>query len=68
MIVPVKNGAPVIVPPAALRRAGFKNGEYTPAQRAKIDAELAEAAKGPFHGPFDTMAEMIEHLQGQLKP
>jgi antitoxin component of MazEF toxin-antitoxin module len=90
MTVPVKNKPPVIVPPAALRRAGFKSGqdlevkasggvitilpklpnaddEYTPAQRKAIDAELAEAEKGPFYGPFETMDEMVEHLQGQLK-
>jgi len=90
MTVPVKNRPPVIVPPAALRRAGFKNGqelevkasggvitilpklpsaadEYTPAQRRAIDAELAEAGKGPFHGPFDTMDHMIDHLKRQLK-
>jgi antitoxin component of MazEF toxin-antitoxin module len=90
MTVPVKNKPPVVIPPAALRRAGFKSGqelevkasggvitilpklpnaddEYTPAQRMAIDAELAEAVKGPFHGPFDTMDEMIGHLQGQLK-
>ena len=90
MTVPVKNRTPVVVPPAALRRAGFKNGqelevkasggvitilpklpraadEYTAAQRRAIDTELAEAEKGPFHGPFDTMDEMIDHLKGQLK-
>jgi len=27
MTVPVKNNQPVIVPPAALRRAGFKSGQ-----------------------------------------
>jgi hypothetical protein len=41
--------------------------EYTLAQRRAIDGELAEAAKGPFYGPFDTMDGMVEHLQGQLK-
>ena len=41
--------------------------EYTPAQRRIIDARLDEAAKGPFHGSFDTAEEMIAHLKGQLK-
>ncbi len=90
MTVAVKNKPPVIVPPAALRRAGFKRGqelevrasggvvtivpklpntddEYTPEQRRAIDAELLEAEKGPFYGPFDTMDKMIAHLKGRLK-
>jgi len=41
--------------------------EYTPAQRRIIDARLAEAQKGPYHGPFDTAAEMIAHIKGELK-
>lgn len=41
--------------------------EYTPEQRKKIDAQLKEAAKGPFHGPFDTADEMISHIKGELK-
>jgi hypothetical protein len=40
--------------------------EYTPAQRRAIDAELKEAEKGPFYGPFDTMDEMIVQLKGRL--
>lgn len=41
--------------------------EYTPAQRMNIDAQLAEARKGPFQGPFDSADKMISHLQGELK-
>jgi bifunctional DNA-binding transcriptional regulator/antitoxin component of YhaV-PrlF toxin-antitoxin module len=41
--------------------------EYTPEQRRMIDAELDEAAKGPFRGPFNTAAEMIAHLKSELK-
>jgi AbrB family looped-hinge helix DNA binding protein len=41
--------------------------EYTPEQRRVIDAQLAEAAKGPYHGPFDTADEMITHIKGELK-
>jgi len=37
--------------------------EYTQTQRRVIDAELREAEKGPFYGPFDTMDEMIAHLR-----
>ena len=41
--------------------------QYTPAQRRVIDAQLAEAKKGPFHGPFTTADEMIAHIKGELK-
>ena len=41
--------------------------EYTPAQRRVIDAQLKEAAKGPYYGPFNTADEMIAHIKGELK-
>ena len=41
--------------------------EYTPEQRRIIDAQLDEAEKGPFHGPFNTADEMIAHMKGELK-
>jgi AbrB family looped-hinge helix DNA binding protein len=41
--------------------------EYTPEQRRVIDAEIAEARKGPYHGPFNTADEMIDHIKGELK-
>jgi bifunctional DNA-binding transcriptional regulator/antitoxin component of YhaV-PrlF toxin-antitoxin module len=41
--------------------------EYTPEQRRIIDAQLDEAEKGPFDGPFNTAAEMIAHMQSQQK-
>ena len=41
--------------------------EYTAEQRRIIDAQLDEAEKGPFHGPFNTADEMIVHMKGQLK-
>ena len=41
--------------------------EYTPAQRRVIDAQLALARKGPFHGPFDTAEEAIAHMKSELK-
>lgn len=40
--------------------------EYTPAQRRAIDAELKEAEKGPFYGPFGTMNELIADLRSRL--
>ena len=41
--------------------------EYTPEQRRIINAQLDEAEKGPFHGPFDTAAEAIAHMKRELK-
>ena len=40
--------------------------EYTPAQRRVIDAQLDEAEKGPFYGPFNTAGEMIAHLNAEV--
>jgi bifunctional DNA-binding transcriptional regulator/antitoxin component of YhaV-PrlF toxin-antitoxin module len=41
--------------------------EYTPEQRRSIDAQLDEAEKGPFHGPFNTAEEMIADMKSQVK-
>jgi bifunctional DNA-binding transcriptional regulator/antitoxin component of YhaV-PrlF toxin-antitoxin module len=41
--------------------------EYTPAQRRAIDAELAEAAKGPYYGPFETADEAIQFLRKEYR-
>jgi hypothetical protein len=40
--------------------------EYTSAQRRSMDAELRDAEKGPFHGPFETMDGMIAHLKRRI--
>ena len=37
--------------------------EFTPEQRRSIDAQLDEAEKGPFYGPFNTAEEMIAHMK-----
>jgi len=50
--------------PASAKPAA--TGEYMPAQRRKIDAQLLEARKGPFHGPFDSADEMIAHIEREL--
>jgi hypothetical protein len=49
------------------RKMPAADDEYTAEQRRIIDAELEEAAKGPFHGPFDTADEMIAHIKGHLE-
>ena len=41
--------------------------EYTPEQRRDIDAQLDEAEKGPFHGPFDSAGEAVEFLHKEIR-
>jgi AbrB family looped-hinge helix DNA binding protein len=59
----------VITPHLLIDRSRFPNtdDETTPVQRRIIDAQLDEAAKGPFHGPFSTANEMIAHMKGELR-
>jgi bifunctional DNA-binding transcriptional regulator/antitoxin component of YhaV-PrlF toxin-antitoxin module len=40
--------------------------EYTPAQRRSIDAKLAKARKGPYHGPFARAEDAIAFLRTEL--
>jgi hypothetical protein len=41
--------------------------EYTPEQRRSIDAQLDEAERGPFRGPFKAAEEMIADMKSQVK-
>jgi len=41
--------------------------EYTPAQRRVIDARLAKARKGPYHGPFNTADEATAFLRKEIR-
>ena len=41
--------------------------EYTPAQRRMIDAQLAEARKGPYYGPFDTADDAIQFFNKEIR-
>jgi AbrB family looped-hinge helix DNA binding protein len=43
------------------------DGEYTPGERRRIDKELAEAAKGPYYGPFETAEDAIEFLRREIR-
>lgn len=52
---------------AILPKAAPVEVEYTPEQRRAIDAELDQAAEGPFHGPFHSADEMIAHMKGELR-
>ena len=64
-----KRGQIVITPTMVIDRSKFPTAddEYTPAQRRSIDARLAKAEKGPFHGPFNSADETIAHMKAQLK-
>ena len=41
--------------------------EYTTEQRRLIDAELDEASKGPYHGPFETADAAITFLNREIR-
>ena len=41
--------------------------EYTPVQRRMIDAQLAKARKGPYHGPFDTADAALKFLTQEIR-
>lgn len=41
--------------------------EYTPAQRRAVDAQLAETAKNPKHGPFDSADDAIRFLNREIR-
>ena len=41
--------------------------EDTPAQRRTVDAQLAEARKGPYHGPFDTADAALKFLNQEIR-
>jgi AbrB family looped-hinge helix DNA binding protein len=43
------------------------DAEYTPAQRRVVDTRLAEARKGPYHGPFDSADEAIRFLRKEIR-
>jgi bifunctional DNA-binding transcriptional regulator/antitoxin component of YhaV-PrlF toxin-antitoxin module len=41
--------------------------DYTPAQRRAIDHQLAEAAKGPYYGPFETADAAVKFLRQETR-
>jgi bifunctional DNA-binding transcriptional regulator/antitoxin component of YhaV-PrlF toxin-antitoxin module len=43
------------------------DAEYTPDQRRVIDARLAEAGKGPYHGPFKTANDAVRFLDREIR-
>jgi bifunctional DNA-binding transcriptional regulator/antitoxin component of YhaV-PrlF toxin-antitoxin module len=43
------------------------DAEYTREQRRVIDARLAEARKGPHHGPFQTAEDAVRFLNREVR-
>jgi len=41
--------------------------EYTPADRKAVDAQLKQAAKGPYYGPFETADSAIKFLRQEIR-
>ena len=52
---------------AQFRNVPGADDEYRPEQRRSVDAQLDEAEKGPFRGPFDTAEKMIADMNSQMK-
>jgi AbrB family looped-hinge helix DNA binding protein len=69
----VKDGKIVLTPAVVIDRSKFPTADddYTPAQRKKINAQLAKAIedvkKGRTYGPFNTADEMIASMKHELK-
>jgi hypothetical protein len=49
------------------RKPPVADDEYTAAERRMIDARLAEARKGPYHGPFETAQEAIRFIRKEVR-
>ena len=64
-----QRGKIIVTPRLVIDRSKFPTAddEYTPAQRRIINARLAKAEKGPFHGPFNSADEAIAHMKSELK-
>jgi AbrB family looped-hinge helix DNA binding protein len=57
----------VITPQLAIDRSSkfptADAGEYTPQERRALDASLTESEKGPYHGPFQSGAEIAAFMK-----
>ena len=65
----LERGKIVLRPKLVIDRSQYPSAddEYTPQQRRIIEARLAEARKGPYHGPFRTAKGAIEFLHKEIK-
>ena len=59
----------IITPTVVIDRSQFPTAddEYTPEQRRNIKAQIKEAAKGPFYGPFNSGAEVAAFIKNTAK-
>ena len=55
----------VITPQRVVDRSKFPTAdeEYTPEQRRRLNASLAESEKGPYYGPFKNGAEVAAFMK-----
>jgi len=60
--VKASGGVITIIP-----RLPSANDEYTPRQRRVVDAAIAKARKGPYHGPFETADDAISFLRKEIR-
>ncbi len=65
----VQRGKIVLSPTILIDRSKFPNADsdYIPSQRRVIDARIAAAQKGPYHGPFNTAKDAIQFLRKEIK-
>ncbi len=63
-----RQGKIFMVPKTVIDRSKFPVAdEYTPEQRRLLKAELEEARKGPFYGPFKNGSEVAAFLKNWKK-
>lgn len=41
--------------------------EESPSTRRRIDARIAKAQQGPYHGPFETVDEALTYLKKEVR-
>src|SRR5712691_7937307 len=60
----------IITPTLVIDRSQFPSAddEYTPEQRRVIKAQIKEAEKGPFYGPFRSGAAVAAFLRKRARP
>src|SRR5437879_2143273 len=60
-----QRGKIIITPKLVIDGSKFPTAddEYTPEQRRRIDARIAEARKGPYYGPFTNGGEVEVFLK-----
>lgn len=49
-----------------IRKLRNQSKEYTPEQRKMLDGRLAQARRGPYHGPFETADDAVKFLRKEI--